>query len=241
MHDDDRPPGRLLTRREVLAALGMSGASLLVGCRASPGPANAALPACVVRPEQTLGPYFVEEALERSDIRPDPTTGEVSAGAPLDLTFLVSRVGASGCAPLPGSRVELWQCDARGIYSDVKDPQFDTTGRKFLRGHQPTDRDGKARFTTIYPGWYRGRTVHIHFRISGAAADGRGYEFASQIYFEDTVTDRVHADQPYAAIRGQRTRNAEDRIYRQGGRRLTVPVRTTGDGYAATFDIGLQV
>jgi protocatechuate 3,4-dioxygenase beta subunit len=241
MESDDRPTGRVLTRREVLAVLGISGASLLVGCRAAPKPAAAAIPGCVVRPEQMLGPYFVDEGLERADIRADPSTGKISPGAPLELAFVVSRVGESGCAPLPGARVEIWQCDADGVYSDVKDPQFDTTGRKFLRGHQVTDAEGKAQFTTIYPGWYPGRTVHIHFKILGESQPGQGYEFASQIYFDDAMTDRVHAAAPYTARRPRSTRNADDEIYRDGGRELTVPVAARGEGHAATFEIGLQV
>ena len=241
MESDDRPTGRVLTRREVLAVLGVSGASLLVGCRTAPKSAVAALPGCVVRPEQTLGPYFVDEGLERGDIRSDPSTGQASSGAPLALAFVVSRVGEAGCAPLSGARVEVWQCDADGVYSDVKDPLFDTTGRKFLRGHQLTDAAGKAQFTTIYPGWYPGRTVHIHFKIHGEPAAGRGYEFASQIYFDDSMTDRVHAAAPYAARGARTTRNRDDAIYQRGGRELTVPVAASGEGYAATFDIGLQV
>jgi protocatechuate 3,4-dioxygenase beta subunit len=241
MESDDRPTGRVLTRREVLAVLGMSGASLLVGCRAASQSAAAALPGCVVRPEQTLGPYFVDEGLERADIRSDPATGKVSAGAPLELAFLVSRVGEAGCAPLAGARVEVWQCDADGVYSDVKDPGFDTTGQRFLRGHQLTDAGGRARFATIYPGWYPGRTVHIHFKIHGDDPAGRGYEFVSQVYFDDALTDRVHAAAPYAARGARTTRNDDDGIFRRGGRELMVPVSASGEGHAATFEIGLQV
>jgi protocatechuate 3,4-dioxygenase beta subunit len=241
MDNDDRRTGRILTRREVLAVLGVSGASLVAGCRTPARAVSAVAPGCVVRPAQTLGPYFVDEGLERADIRPDPSTGKISEGAALQLALVVSRVGASGCAPLAGARVELWQCDADGVYSDVKDPHFDTTGRKFLRGHQLTDAQGKARFTTIYPGWYPGRTVHIHFKIHGEAAPGGGYEFASQIYFDDAMTDRVHAAAPYAARGARTTRNPDDKIYRSGGRELTVAVAPSGEGYAATFEIGLQV
>ncbi len=250
MHADDRPVGRVLTRREVLAVLGVSGVTLFAGCRGSSrsyavarssSAGGSAAPACVVRPEQTLGPYFVDEGLDRSDIRSDAANGAMSAGVPLELGFVVSRVGESGCAPLPGARVEVWQCDADGIYSDVKDPQFDTTGRKFLRGYQVTDAAGQARFVTIYPGWYPGRTVHVHFKIHGEAPAGGGYEFVSQVYFDDAVTDRVHAAAPYAARGARSTRNQDDRIYRRGGRELTVPVAAGDGGYGATFEIGLQV
>ncbi len=249
MEGDDRQTGRVLTRREVLAVLGVSGASLLAGCRSaprsvasgSPPAGSTAVPGCVVRPEQTMGPYFVDEGLERSDVRSDPSTGKVSAGAPLALAFVVSRVSESGCAPLAGARVEVWQCDADGVYSDVKDPGFDTTGQKFLRGHQLTDAEGRARFTTIYPGWYPGRTVHVHFKIHGDSDAGRGYEFVSQVYFDDALTDRVHAAQPYAARGARTTRNDNDGIFGRGGRELMVPVSASADGYAGRFEIGLQV
>jgi protocatechuate 3,4-dioxygenase beta subunit len=63
--------------------------------------------------------------------------------------------------------VDVWQCDALGVYSDVRDSNgfFDTRGRQFLRGYQVTDRNGQAEFLTVYPGWYRGRTVHLHFKV----------------------------------------------------------------------------
>jgi protocatechuate 3,4-dioxygenase beta subunit len=119
------------------------------------------LSACVVRPEMTEGPYFVDEMLNRSDIRSDPSTGEVKEGLPLQITMRVSQVG-DACAPLEGAQVDIWHCDAMGIYSDTTDPGFNTVGQKFLRGYQVTDANGVAQFTTIYPGWYQGRTVHIH-------------------------------------------------------------------------------
>lgn len=199
--------------------------------------ATAALPACVVRPEQTEGPYFVDEQLNRSDIRPDPSDGSVRPGAPLALTFLVSRLDGGACAPLAGATVDVWHCDAAGVYSDVNDRGFGSTaGQKFLRGYQTTGDDGAAAFTTIYPGWYSGRATHIHFKIR--TADGR--EFTSQLYFDDALTDVVHAQDPYAA-KGQRdTRNANDGIFRDGGQLLTLNVTESAGGYAAAFDIGLQ-
>jgi protocatechuate 3,4-dioxygenase beta subunit len=241
MENDDRPTGRVLTRREVLAVLGESGHRSSWGvARHRNRPSRRYRDAWCGRSRRWDRTSW-NEGLERGDIRSDPSTGRASSGAPLALAFVVSRVGESGCAPLSGARVEVWQCDADGVYSDVKDPLFDTTGRKFLRGHQLTDAAGKAQFTTIYPGWYPGRTVHIHFKIHGEPPAGRGYEFASQIYFDDSMTDRVHAAAPYAARGARTTRNADDAIYQRGGRELTVPVAASGEGYAATFDIGLQV
>ena len=199
--------------------------------------ATAALPACVVRPEQTEGPYFVDEQLNRGDIRPDPADGSVRPGAPLALSFLVSRIDGATCAPLAGAIVDVWHCDAAGVYSGVNDRGFGSTaGQQFLRGYQTTGDGGAAAFTTIYPGWYSGRATHIHFKIRTSD----GMEFTSQLYFDDALTDLVHAQEPYAA-RGQRdTRNANDGIFRDGGELLTLAVTESGDGYAAVFEIGLQ-
>jgi protocatechuate 3,4-dioxygenase beta subunit len=205
---------------------------------AAPTPA-APVPACVVRPEQTEGPFFVEEALNRSDVRRDPSDGSVKEGAPLRLTFAVSRMAGGRCSPLPGAVVHVWQCDALGVYSDVQDARVDTRGRKFLRGYQTTDPSGLARFTTIYPGWYQGRTVHIHFKIRVPAAAGRALEFTSQLCFDDGLTDQVHTRPPYAQKGPRPVRNAQDFIFRTGGDRLMLSVVRDGEGYAATFPIAL--
>lgn len=199
---------------------------------ASPAGTAAAIPSCVVRPEQTEGPFYVDEKLERSDIRSDPSSGRVSPGAQLALAFNVLRVSGASCTPLAGAIVDVWQCDAAGVYSDVTG----AAGQRFLRGHQVTDASGKAQFTTIYPGWYPGRTVHIHFKIRSGAS-----EFTSQLYFDDAISDQVFQQQPYAQ-RGQRsTRNPGDGLYRNGGSQLTLSVVPSGSGYAASFDIGLAM
>jgi protocatechuate 3,4-dioxygenase beta subunit len=243
MRNEDRSMGRLLSRREVMAYLGATGAVWLAGGSLFPRWAIAGTrgPSCVVRPEQTEGPYFVDERLNRSDIRTDPTDGRVSPGTPLALTLLVSRLNAGDCQPLPDAQVDLWHCDAQGVYSDVQDPGFDTIGKKFLRGYQVTDAQGEARFVTVYPGWYPGRTVHIHFKIRTATVSRRSFEFTSQLYFDDAVTDRAHAAGPYAAKGPRTTRNQQDWIFRRGGDRLMLDTTTTVAGYAATFPIGLQL
>lgn len=210
--------------------------------QASPTADTAAVPDCVVRPEQTEGPYFVDEKLNRSDIRSDASSGTVKEGAPLTLAFLVSQVGSGACTPLEGAQIDVWHCDAVGVYSDTSDPNWGSTvGQTFLRGYQVTGADGKADFITIYPGWYQGRTVHIHFKIRTTGADGQAYEFTSQLFFDDAFTDQVFAQPPYNS-KGQRTlRNAGDGIYRNGGSQLTLAVAKSGDGYAATFPIGLDL
>jgi protocatechuate 3,4-dioxygenase beta subunit len=127
------------------------------------------------------------------------------------------------------------------VYSDVRDRSFDTRGKKFLRGYQVTDPTGTARFLTIYPGWYPGRAVHIHFKIRTNPESRRGYEFTSQIYFDDGLSDQVHAQVPYR-VKGQgRLRNQGDGIFQDGGEQLTLQLVKEAQGYAGVFDIGLQM
>jgi protocatechuate 3,4-dioxygenase beta subunit len=232
MNNDDKPIGTILNRREVLAALGLAGVGGLLGSKAS---AQNTLPSCVVRPALTEGPFFVDTQLNRSDIRSDLVTGAVKPGVPLVLRFVVSRVSSSGCTLLPGAMVDIWQCDAQGIYSGVQDRFADTRGQKWLRGHQITNAQGVAQFTTIYPGWYPGRTVHIHFKIRY-----RNRDFTSQLFFDDALSDRILANPPYVKS-GTRTRNANDSIYRNGGSQLLLNLTPSGAGYAATFGIGLNL
>ena len=236
MHRDDRPIGRILSRREALAIMG--GVMLAAHGRAEA--AGGAMPACIVRPGQTEGPYFVEERLNRSDIRLDPATGKAAAGVPLSVTFKTLRVSGGRCTPLAGAHVDVWHCDALGAYSDVRDPRGSTVGQKFLRGFQTTDAAGLARFTTIYPGWYEGRAVHIHFKVRTDVAP-RGREFTSQVYFDDAVTDAVHRQDPYAARGQRRVRNGRDGLFAHGGDQLLLTVAEDGRGYAGTFEVGLQL
>ena len=243
MTPEDSPVGRLLSRREVVSLLGTTGALWLMGGSLFSRQSNAGthVPTCVVRPEQTEGPYFVDERLNRSDIRSDPTDGQVKPGTPLALTLQIFRLGPGDCLPLAGAQVDIWHCDALGVYSDVQDPGFNTIGRKFLRGYQITDARGEAKFVTIYPGWYEGRTVHIHVKIRTAPVAQRSLEFTSQMYFDDELTDHVHADQPYATKGRRNARNQHDRIFRRGGDQLMLAPTAAANGYAATFGIGLQL
>ena len=257
MDNDDKPIGTILNRRDVLKILGLgSAATLMAACAPevietlSPTTAPAItsvlptstlaatqgtsvpVPACVVRPEMTEGPYFVDEMLNRSDIRSDPSDESVSVGAPLELTFNVSQVSADGCVVLPNAQVDIWHCDAFGVYSDVENAQ----GKKFLRGYQVSDANGQAKFVTIYPGWYPGRTVHIHFKIRI-----NGYDFTSQLFFDDAFTDQVYLQEPYNQRGERNTRNERDGIYGNGGSQLLLNVTQSASGYSAVFHIGLQM
>ena len=242
-HQDDEMVGRLLTRRELVVLFGVSGVAAMVHPLAGQAPAGARapVPGCVVQPQQTEGPYFVDARLNRADIRSDPSSGSVKPGAPLDLAFTVSEVSDTGtCRPVSGAQVDVWHCDAAGVYSGVRDPGFDTSGQHFLRGHQMTDAQGAVHFVTIYPGWYPGRAVHIHFKVRTNPRDDRGYEFTSQLYFDESLTDQVFAKEPYASHRGTRTTNDRDGIYRQGGAELMLPVARQGERYAGAFSLGIR-
>lgn len=251
MDNDDKQVGRILSRREVLALLGVAGAGAVAsrvgaqsGARGAAAVASVRgwMPACVVTPAQTEGPYFVDERLNRVDIRSDPGTGKVSAGSQLDMEMRVYQIANGACTPMAGAMVDIWQCDAMGLYSGVRDTNgyFNTAGQKFLRGYQVTDSSGIARFTTVYPGWYQGRTVHIHFKVRSTAG-GRNLEFTSQLYFGDAFTDQVLAKAPYNTKSGTRVLNDRDGIFRQGGRQLIMTVAEQGSAYKGTFDIGMTV
>jgi len=244
MHDDDRPVGRVFSRRELVALFGASTvAALGYRLRAqAPAPGAAASGAsCIVRPQQTEGPYFVDEKLLRSDVRSDPATGMVTSGSPLELALTIAQMtAAGGCAPLAGAMVDIWQCDAMGVYSDSRDRSFDTTGQKFLRGYQVSDAAGRVRFTTIYPGWYPGRAVHIHFKVRTASGAAQAYEFTSQFYFDEATTDRVHARAPYSTHEGRRMRNEADGIFGESGSQLILPVMDGRQGYTASFNVAMR-
>ena len=257
--DDDRPIGRILTRREILGLLG--GSALIAACAPISAPtfpsatggavtttpsavgsaAVTVLPSCVVRPALTEGPYFVDEKLNRSDIRSDPSTNITKPGIPLALTFLVSKVTGSACLALASATVDVWHCDALGVYSDATDPTFgNTKGTKFLRGYQTTDANGAAKFMTIWPGWYQGRAVHVHFKIRTTAANGQVSDFTSQLFFDETMNDQIFAQAPYWQKGGAgRLRNERDGIFQGSGGKLTLAPTKAADGYTATFDIGL--
>jgi protocatechuate 3,4-dioxygenase beta subunit len=209
-----------LTRREMLGFMGIAtAAAAAAACGSSskpaakatgtPGatstaaatsaatgtPASSAL-SCIVSPAMTEGPYFVDEMLRRSDITTDPTNGAVSAGVPLKLTINVQNVDGSGaCTPLAGAHIDIWHCDAGGSYSDEQ--ANNTVGQKFLRGYQLTDANGNVQFATIYPGWYMGRAVHIHMKVRTDPTSQQGYEFTSQLFFDDSLSDQVFAQAPY--------------------------------------------
>lgn len=223
-------------------AISAEGATVTAATTSATTAAAVAAGGCVVRPEVTEGPYFKDEKLNRSDVRTDTSTGTARTGVPVNLSFLVSQVGSS-CAPLKGAQVDIWHCDAAGAYSDTTDPNWGSTvGQNFLRGYQLTDDKGVASFTTIFPGWYNGRTIHIHFKIRTTGANGQAYEFTSQLFFDETLSDKILAQAPYNAKQGTRTtRNANDNIYQSVGTQMILGLTQSSQGYAGSFAVGLDL
>lgn len=237
---DDAPRGTLLSRKEALMMLAGAGTVLAGLTRNARANAGSVSSPCVVLPEMTEGPFYVDSGLHRSDIRAPEANGTPTPGALLQLGFRVSVIDGGQCVPLPDAVVDIWHCDARGRYSGVRDQSGSTESEKFLRGFQVTDGDGEARFTTIYPGWYRGRAVHIHFKIRSAVTAEEGYAFASQLFFDDGLTDRVHRGAPYVANGMRDRRNKDDGIYRNGGEQLTLEVSEKADVFAAVLELAID-
>jgi protocatechuate 3,4-dioxygenase beta subunit len=217
-----------LTRRATLARLG---ALLAVtfgvgGWRlGATEAAEGATTACVLTPEQTEGPYYIP----REKLRRNITEGHT--GIPLVLRTRV--VDASTCRPIRGAAVDVWHADASGVYSGFG---AGSASRTFMRGIQRTDAHGFAVFRTVYPGWYPGRTVHIHVKVH---VGGRVVH-TGQLYFPDAVTDAVYRKPPYSRRPSRDTRNADDAIYRDGGRRSLLHLRRNGAGYVAAITMGVR-
>lgn len=265
IHDDDKPVGRILSRREMLTLLGGTGTALFAGLALpkiviaqTATPSASDLPTCVVKPELTEGPYFVDDQLNRIDIRTEPSDGSIKAGIPLHLIYRVSDVTNGTCLPLQGAQVDIWHCDAEGEYSGVQDQGFDTSEEMWLRGYQVTDEFGKAEFLTIVPGWYSGRAVHIHFKIRTVGTDGESYEFTSQLFFDPEQIEELYQQAPYAAKGSPDTPNETDNIFQSSGDVLTLELALMEDeemedlrqkiedleltsGYTAIFDVGLDL
>lgn len=227
---------RITRRRSLLAAGGALVAAVASGCGIGggdddPTPTTSSGPdgvasgrvSCVLAPEQTEGPYYVSDSPERRDVT------EGRPGTPLALALEV--VNASSCKPIRGASVDIWHTDALGEYSGVEGDSG-----TFMRGVQRTGSDGVARFSTVYPGWYSGRAVHIHVKVHV----GGGVVHTGQLYFPDEATDAAYRAEPYSERPGPDVRNDADFVFRNGGSKSLLDVREKGDGYAASITMGVQ-
>jgi len=176
---------------------------------------------CALTPQETEGPYYIDLDSVRSDIR------EGRPGARLVVALRVQDL--PGCTPVPNAMVEIWHADAGGVYSG-----FETAkSERFLRGSQATDADGIAQFITIYPGWYRGRTAHIHFKVHLSSKT----LLTSQLFFDEKVTEAVYQKAPYTNHSGRDRFNDNDSIFNE---RLVMTTVADGDGYLAALNVGVD-
>jgi protocatechuate 3,4-dioxygenase beta subunit len=199
---------------------------------------------CVLTAETIAGPTWFDAHAVRSDIR------DGRAGVPLDLAFRVVQLPA--CTPVGQAVVDLWQCDALGVYSgfaaaepgeggnpngrdEYGDAQSATTdGETWLRGTQISGPDGLVGFRTVYPGWYPTRTVHLHLKVHLAEST----VLTTQLFFEDAVTDTVHGgSDPYRQHPGRDTRNDGDAFYSATGLLRLAPA---ADGWLGALSLGVM-
>jgi protocatechuate 3,4-dioxygenase beta subunit len=223
-----------ISRRDSLLKLGglLAGGVAVGGWKAAdslsagegPQAVASGLVSCVLAPEQTEGPFYLDDQKIRRNIT------EGRPGVPL--TTRLTVVDVSTCRPIRRASVDIWHCDAAGAYSGTGAE----ADERFLRGVQRTDANGLALFRTIYPGWYTGRTVHIHVLVHV----GGNVVHTGQLYFPDALTDTVYRRTPYSRRPNRNTRNAADSIYRNGGKRSTLSLRKSGSGYVGSITMGVQ-
>lgn len=179
---------------------------------------------CAIVPEVTEGPYYFDPALVRTDI---------TEGRPGLPTTLRLQVVDATCSPISGARVDVWHCDATGNYSGYNG----LDGETFMRGTQFADDNGLVTFATVYPGWYRGRTTHIHFKIF----IDEPTVLTGQIFFPDDVSEQVYATvEPYTTHRSRDTFNDGDGIAQQAGAASVASIEQTPEAYTASLIVGVD-
>lgn len=216
--------GTLMTRSAFAQETGAAAA-------ASEGTLMPGADVCVITPEVTEGPYYFDPSLERSEI----TEGHGGVATTVKL-----QVVDGLCQPVAGARVDLWHCDAAGQYSGYANQTggVDTTGQTFLRGTQFAGDNGIVEFQTIYPGWYAGRTTHMHFKVF---LDEKTV-LTGQIFFPDALSQFLYQNvEPYKARGSDRdTINANDNIAAQATRASFAYVKELADQYLVAMIVGVD-
>jgi hypothetical protein len=235
-HENDPIENERLTRRGTLlrlagiaAAAGGAGAFRLDDADGASGPlaVSSGLVKCVLKPELTEGPFYVAGEKLRRDV----TEGKAGTALLLRLTV----VNASTCKPVKNASVEIWHCDAGGVYSGAV---ANNPGTNFLRGVQKTNATGVATFKTIYPGWYQGRAVHIHVKVHVAGT----VVHTGQLFFPASVTNVVYKRTPYSAHgTTPDTLNPNDSIFRNGGSKGLLTLKKNGTGYIGAIGMGVHL
>jgi protocatechuate 3,4-dioxygenase beta subunit len=214
-----------LTRASLLRAAGAASAALGLGRLGGRDAFAGDSVSCVLTPEQTEGPYYIAKEKLRRNI----TDGR--PGTPLTLRLAV--VDAKTCRPIKGATVDIWHCDASGIYSGFGAGR---SSRTFMRGIQRTNANGVATFKTVYPGWYQGRTVHIHVKVHVRG----NVVHTGQLYFPDRVTDGAYRKAPYTNRPNRDVRNVDDMVFRNGGKRSLLSLSRSGAGYLGSIRMGVR-
>ena len=188
---------------------------------------------CAIIPEVTEGPYYFDPAMERVDI---------TEGRPGIPTRIRLQVVDAGCVAMPGARVDIWHCDATGVYSGYPgqgdDGSVDATGQTFMRGTQFADDNGIAEFETVYPSWYRGRTTHIHFKIFLDETN----ILTGQIFFPDALSEYIYRNvAPYNDRASTRdTLNSNDNIAAQSTRAAFAFIKELEEEYLVAMIVGVD-
>jgi protocatechuate 3,4-dioxygenase beta subunit len=217
-----------ISRRQALVATGAAAAGAAVVGSRFLGTANGARSSsqCVLSPELTEGPYYIDENLIRRDIT------EGKDGLALQLRLTVED--ASTCKPIRRATVEVWHADATGNYSGFDGAATQTT---YLRGGQRTNRNGLAIIDTIYPGWYQGRTPHIHLKVHV----GGDVVHTGQLFFKTATSEAVYETGAYASRGEPDTTNASDNIYASGGNKSLLRLtKRSGAGYRGAITLGVK-
>ncbi|MCU1323173.1 MAG: intradiol ring-cleavage dioxygenase [Acidobacteriaceae bacterium] len=198
----------------------------------------------------TEGPFWTDDSASgynRSDIRSDIAGTNTQSGVLFNLVlFVYDR--KNSCVAMQNVQVDIWHCNAAGIYSGVKNSTngkgADYTSQSWLRGYQLTDSSGRVAFTTIVPGWYTGRTTHIHIRFrSTYNSSSTGSTNTAQLFFDQTFVDSLDTTvAPYSSEGRNSVTNAGDSIYvSEGGTTLLSLSGSASAGYTATFSIYLPL
>jgi protocatechuate 3,4-dioxygenase beta subunit len=187
---------------------------------------------CKLTPQVTQGPYWFDPRINRSDVT------EGKAGVPVRVAVTVVD---GGCRPIAGARVDLWHCDASGVYSGYEgqgdDHRTAAKGQTFLRGAQVTDAAGRVTFASLWPGWYEGRTPHMHLKVF---LDARTV-LTAQLFVPDALSEWLYDNVPaYRRPRGRDTFNRQDGVALQGGEAMVAAVKELTDGYELALTLGVD-
>jgi len=199
-------------------------------------------------PQQTEEPYFVDGMPNRSEIFTDTVDDSIEKGMPLNLTINVFEEKDGNCLPLSGAKVDIWHANYEGVYSGVFEQGSE--GKNFLRGYQLTDSNGSVHFTTMYPGWYEGRAIHIHIKVRTFDESQEKSEWTSQIYFPNSVNEEIHSNPPYSLHGQPDTPNERDGIFvgastdglveSNTGKHLMLNLINDTDGYHGSFNVVIK-